>query len=421
MATRYWKGTAEAVAQITEAGINVFDAATTYGITIGDTTISLLGDTDEETTTDALFALLNASTNVYFSGITWDRNGATTTSTIRGTSDTAGLPFTFTTYANGGTGSWNAVSDTTANSGPNDWETAANWDGGVVPIAADDVVITDNAINICWGLDQNAITLDSLTIKKSYTGRIGLDYKKFATAADGATTTASKIEYRENYLKISSTVVTIGEKSGIDTETGSTRILLDTGSNASAITVQETAETSADAGRSAVRLLANHASSTIHVQDSLGGVGIAADDVGETSLVSEIKFFGSNSSSQINIGSGTTFTTYYQSAGTALMRAAATITTITMDGGVLNTYGDYTITTLTLNDGTVNQANDKTGGDAVTTLNLVGGTFSTRNSGATRTIATANITAGVFVGNEGVTITTCNEPSGRYTMTTLAQ
>ena len=148
MSVRYWLGTASAVAQVTDAGINAFDATSVYGITIDGETVSVQGLTDEQTTTDALVVALNASTNPNFSQITWSRSGSAGSSLVRGTSDVAGMPFTFTTYVNGGTGSWDAVSTSTANSGPNVWDVAANWSGGAVPVNADDVVISDSDVNL---------------------------------------------------------------------------------------------------------------------------------------------------------------------------------------------------------------------------------------------------------------------------------
>lgn len=420
MATRYWLGTATAAAQVSEAGINVFDATTTYGITINGETVSVAGITDEQTTTDNLVTALNNSTLPYFTQITWDRNGTGASSTVRGTADVAGMPFTFTTYANAGTGSWNAVSDTTANSGPNDWSTAANWSGSTVPVSTDDVVISDSAVNICWGLDQNAVTLTSLTITKTFTGRIGLDYKKFATSADGATVISTKAEYRENYLKISATNVDIGEHYGAGSPAGSTRILLDLGSNQSTIVVHDTASTSAETGRNAVRLLNTHASSTLNIRSSVGGVGVAAEEPGETSTFSAIRSDTNSANTNIEIGAGVTVTTYYQKNGTVTLQAAATVTTVTVESGTLTTEGDYTITTFNMNGGTVNQNHVKGGGSCITTLNLNGGRMDTTKNGASRTITTMNLseTGGIFIGNgSNITITTINEPSNPYTLT----
>jgi len=71
-----------------------------------------------------------------------------------------------------------------------------NWDPPEVPASADDVYFEDNAVNVCWGLDQNAVDLDELVIRQSYTGKLGLNSKVFATSSDGDTTNTSKPEYR---------------------------------------------------------------------------------------------------------------------------------------------------------------------------------------------------------------------------------
>lgn len=422
MATKYWLGTATAVAHVNQIGIATFDASTTYGITIGGVTISTAGNTDVETTTDDLVVLLNASTHPYFSSVTWSRDGSGASSDVRGTADVAGVPFTMTSYANGGTGTWDGgvtAIDPSAG-GPNDWSTPENWSGGTVPTNSDDVVISDSSVNICWGLNQSSVTLASLTIEKSYTGRIGLDYRAFTTSANGAAVNAAKPEYRENYLRISATKVDIGENYGPTNPAGSGRILLNLGSNQAAIVIHDTASPSADSGRNAVRILNTHASSTLSVISAPGGVGVATEEPGETSTLSVIRSDAASSGSRLEVGSGVTVTTYYQAGGTNQFNAAATVTTMTMDGGILTTSGDYTVTTFNMNAGTLNLSHNKSAGVAVTTLNLNGGKVDTTKSGTSRTITTLNLSekGGVFLGNGStVTITTLAEPSNPYTIT----
>lgn len=419
MATRYWLGTASGVAQVDSVGINAFDASTEYGITINGNTVAVDGDTNEETTTDALVNALNTSTNPYFTQITWERIGSGGTSEVQATADNAGEPFTITTSASGGTGSWGSVTNDTANSGPNVWDVAENWSGGAVPVSTDDVVISDSNINICWGLDQNAVTLDSLTIRKTYTGRIGLDYKAFATSADASSSVTTKVEYRENYLKISATNVDIGEHYGAGSPAGSTRILLDLGSNASTIVVHDTASVSAETGRNAVRLLNTNASSTLNVRAATGGVGIASEEPGETSTLSLVRSDSTSGNTRIEVGTGVTLTTYYQANGNCTLQAAATVTSVTLEGGVLNVEGTMAVTTVTVNGGTCYLNTSGT----VTTLNLQGGRVDTTLNGAARTITTLVLqpTDGVFVGNgDVVTITGITEPTDPYVMTMSA-
>jgi hypothetical protein len=61
----------------------------------------------------------------------------------------------------------------TASAGPNDWNTAANWSGGVKPASDDLVAFTDGAFDVLYGLDQSAIVLYQMSVSEGFTGNIG--------------------------------------------------------------------------------------------------------------------------------------------------------------------------------------------------------------------------------------------------------
>jgi len=188
MAKNEWEGRADAVAQIATGSIDTVDgtpANNTFVVTIGGITVSEVGDTDVATTAAAFVVTLNASTHPYFAAITWANPSA---GTITGTADTAGVPFIAAlTVTGGGTGTVTDFAGTTVSSGPNDWSTAINWSLGTVPVNGDDVFLRKSDVNISWGIDQNAVTLDSLIIEKTYTGKIGLRRTEFATTSDAET------------------------------------------------------------------------------------------------------------------------------------------------------------------------------------------------------------------------------------------
>lgn len=415
MATTYWLGTADAVAQVATVQITAYDAATTYTLTVGGQTVSVTGDTDVNTTASNLSAAWNNATGAYFTGIT----ATVSTDTVTLTADTAGVPFTVTSSASGGTGTIGSVTVTTASAGPNDWSTAANWSGGSVPSNSDDVIIADTSTPILWGLAQSAVALSTLTIKKTFTGKIGLDYTVFATSADGATTVSTEAEYRDTYLQIGASTVKIGEQFGQGNPNGSGRILLDLGSTAAEVTVYGTAANPSETGRGAVRLLANSASTNVFVRSAPGGVAIANEKGGETSTVAKVAVTDTSSSSRVVAGEGVTITTWSQRGGVNTLLAAATVTTVTVDGGTLTTEGDYTITTMNMNNGTVYANHIKTSGNHITTLNANGGQVDFSRSGEARTVATVNLSVGVALsGNDSLTITTLNEPTTKpYTLT----
>ncbi len=418
MATVYWEGHAEAVAQVDTGSIDSVDATpanNTFTVTINGQAVSVAGDTDVATTAGNLVAALNASLNPYFKGITWANPSS---GTITATADNAGEPFTAAlTETGAGTGTVTDFSNTTASAGPNDWSTADNWSGGAVPVNADDVIIRDSNINILWGLDQSAVDLTSLTIEASYTGLIGLPRNRFTTNASGSSFSSTKVEYRQTYLDIGWTTARIGLVTALG-GAGSERLKLDNDkSGSSTTTIYSTASTSKDAGLPAVRLLAAHANADVYVRSSPAGVGIAVDTPGETSTVGVVSISApTGSNSNVFIGDGVTLTTYQQTGGQAVLDAAATITSVTLDGGSLRTEGTQAITTVNVSAGTL--AHNSTG--TVTTLNQTGGTVTTAESNEARTITTYNLDGGTLVSDDAyLTITTLDHPAGNTTVNVL--
>ena len=171
MATLFWRGDAPAVAQVSTVAITAYDVATTYKLTINGKTVSVVGSGGTTTTVaTALAAAWNASTIPEFAEVT----ASSSTNTITLTADTAGVPFTATSSVSGGTGTIGSVTGSVANSGPNCWDTAANWSTGAIPVDADTVIFRNNAVDCLYGIDQTGIYLDKMAIYASYTGTIGL-------------------------------------------------------------------------------------------------------------------------------------------------------------------------------------------------------------------------------------------------------
>jgi hypothetical protein len=422
MGTLYWRGDADAVAQVHTASIDSVDgtpANNTFIVTIGGVAISEVGDTDVSTTATNLRATLNASTHPYFAAITWSGS----TGDIIGTADTPGVPFVAAlTETGAGTGTVTDFAVTTASAGPNDWSTGDNWftaggSAGTAPVSTDDVIIENTSVSIAFGLDQNAVALDSLRIDQSYTGKIGLSRVVFATSSDAATTDSTKAEYRDHYLKIGAEFIDIGEVSGPGTATGSTRIKI---SNVDAAASTTTIHNTASTGEGifpAIRLLNTHASSTLQIKKAPGGVGVAIDEPGETTTFATITISDETAAAKLFTGDGLTLTTFIQSGGTTRLQVvdAGTLTTLTVNGGVLTTVGDFTVTTLTVGEGTVNANHERISGVAVTTANLNGGSTNLRGSSTARTWTTVNLGVDAsFSADSNITITTLNEPSDPY-------
>lgn len=417
MATKHWLGTATAVAQVSTGEITGYDASTTYTVTIGGVAISQVGTGGTvAATATALVALLNASTHPYFSGITWSVPSA---GQVRGTADTAGVPFTAVLSVSGGTGTRTDFSTGTANAGPCVWGTASNWSDGAVPANGDTVIFRDSSVSVLYDLDQNSLALVKLVIEASYTGKIGLDRKVFMTSVAGATSDTTKTEYRETYLKLGADVIEIGDVATASASggSGSGRIKINNvEAGASTLTVFSTGDAT-ETNLPAVRYLAAHASAAVYVRGASGGVGIAIDVPGETSTVGTVSVDGEGRTARVFVGAGVTLTTFQQRGGDNALRAAATVTGVTVKGGTLTIEGDYTITTLDCEGGTVYDNHVKSGGNAITTANINGGTLDGSKSQAARTWATVNLYRGALKGDaDYVTITTLNENTGPYSL-----
>ena len=418
MADKKWIGAADAIAQVDTAlisGMSGTPSDTSYRIIINSDEVAVDGDTDVNTTAAALQVALAASTNPYFSSITWTVNAAT----ITATASSAGNPHTFTTGVTGGTGTIGSTTNVTASSGPNDYNVARNWDSGSVPVSTDSVIIEDSAISITHGLDQSAVTLASLTISKSFTGRIGLKEKAFATTSSGNTTNAAKDEYKEQYLQIGATILNIGENNTNRPQNGSALIKINIGTVASTITVFETGSTAFEESKPAIQLLGVNVGNNLFVQAAKASVGIAVHGF-EVSTFNDINIGDGLDAGGVVLGDGVTFLNWAQKSGDNFLNGAATITKVDCLGGTLQTNGDYTITTVNLGEGSVFIPNhEKTAGVEITTLNfLSAATIDASRSSAARTITTLNLAPGAEITADStiLTITNLELPSGDYNL-----
>ncbi len=351
MATKYWQGTVTAVAQIATGSIDSVDgtpANNTFTVTIGGEAISQVGDTDVATTAAALVVLLEASTHPYFAAVTWTNPSA---GNITGTADVAGSPFIAAlTETGAGTGAVTDFSDDTACTGPNNFNDADNWSDGSVPGNSDTVILRDNSIDICWGLDDVTATAVVFVEEQTYTGYIGLDQNKFATSSNSRTTDATKPDYRTDYLTLDIATLDIGGVIGPGTPAGSKRTKINNDrASASTTTIHNTSSSALESGKPAVRLKFAHASADIEIRSGNGGVGIASDVPGETSTIGDVVVSGG----KCFVADGVTWTTYTQSGGEGHLQAAASATSVTLSGGSLDVQGVTVSTMPVITGGTV--------------------------------------------------------------------
>ncbi len=177
-----------------------------------------------------LIAAIAASLDGEFTELTW----ANADPDITATANFAGVPHTISVSETSALGTISNVTTETS-SGPNQLS-AENMSSGSLPIASDTLVFEDTAQNLSYLLTAiDGTLLTELQIKASYTGQIGLKNTNVSV-------TPTYDEYRDRFLVVDATNITIGEGDG----NGSSRLQLDCSGQASDIVVRKTARTAVD-------------------------------------------------------------------------------------------------------------------------------------------------------------------------------
>jgi hypothetical protein len=366
MAERTWLGTAADIKQETTIAVTgTWATADTATLTINGSSVTVTVGSDVATTdiVDILVQAVNSSNTTdlvndesrntggqsvpEFSEVEAFDSGSTLTLKSR----VAGVPFTVTaSEVTAGTGALGSPTEAVAATGREHWDNANNWSGSTVPVSTDDVSINNlAAASIKYGLDQSAVTLTSLTITRGFATpkQVGLPQVRSTSVGDYA-------EYRDTYLKISATTVTVGEDSG--TMTGLVRV--DLGSAASTVNVQSTG-TASETNVPALLLLGTNASNALYVSEG-SSVGVAYFD-SESSTVATIETAGT-----LHVGDSATLTNVDVNGG--VFTTSSATTTLDISGGQATCYAGAHATVNVYEAGTLNYRS--TG--AITTLSVSG-------------------------------------------------
>jgi hypothetical protein len=337
MSDLFWLGQAVAVAQVTTIQVTAYAVGTTYKITVGGVVISTIAAGSVNATAAALASAWNTSTHPYCAAVT----ASASTDTVTLTADTAGVPFVVTSAVSGSTGTIGAASTTTASSGPNHWDTAANWSTGSVPANGDNVYLRNSDVSILWGLAQSGVAPAALYIEASYTGTLGLPYNQFTVKAGSTDTTAP--EYRAAYLAIGAALVRVGENYAAQNASGSSLLKIDLGTTAA--TVAAIATGSSTDGLPPLRLKTSSSTAALKVYAG-ASVGLCFETPAESGTIGSIDVFasGSGSSPEVYVGN-VTQTSHNQEAGTGVLRNAP-VTLKVENGASVVLAGSGTITTL---------------------------------------------------------------------------
>jgi len=384
MATKIWLGGASTTAQVdtlTVGGTVETDDVFIVTLTAEDgTTTSITVDGPDHggnatSVTAALQSECSASTHPLFAAITWTNP---TSTTVVATAKVAGVPFYLsvsTTEAGGGSADAQtfARTSTTANSGPSDFNTAANWSGSSVPVDSDDIIFQDSVWPVLYGLRQN--TLDPASVRRGESMR--------ADVGDRV----------KGYQLIMGTItdVFVRGSGGVFRLSGSkTNVYIEgTSPDNDAVVLQGTSTNvyiSGPSVRGQIRFVAN-------------------------STVTNLDMHQTGSTARITVDSGNTAPTLLRMGTGRIDWSGSTITTLTQTGGYFVLNGSAAATTVSVHAGTLDDRSSGTIG----TLNVVGGTFTVKNNYATsQTITTLNQVAGTTDLRNGLSnITVTNNPTVR--------
>ncbi len=422
MATKSFEGNQDNVKQIDTAQVTAFDAATTYVLTIGAGTrllaISVLGDTDVNTTATALKDAWNASTHPYASHIT----ATVATDTVTLTADVPGCPFIVVSSKIGGTGTIGAIVVATANKSSSDVNDAANYDTNSLPVSSDTIIHAVGAPAMAWNLESLSSLTSVVLDHPRGAGNIGLRQQGFAITSDGQTTDPDAPEYRDTYLKMDFATINIGGETGPTNVAGATRIKVNnTRSSASATTIFSVAGASMDPGLPTVRLLFAHSGADIDVQGAFGGWGVAVDNIGETSTIGDVDIQDVSGTAKSFLGPGVTWTSFIQQSGESEVYGVGGggTETIKVRGGTCNVNGAFgSGPILIINSGATLKWSCSSANIGTMTIE---GTFDATTALAQPDIGNFSPSPGAVLkaGQLGIKIdeATLTEPDGIYTMT----
>lgn len=391
--TIYWKGTATAVAQVstaTPANVEIGDVFNL--ICNGKTVTFTAAAATVANVTAGLTAAWNASTVTEHAEIT--ATDSTTHVTL--TSDTAGVPFTVTSSVTDGGGNNTqtlTMATPTANAGPNDASSVANYSGGALPGDGDTLVFENSDVDCLYTLSALAAVNANITIKQSYTGNIGLPVWN----------ASGYYEYRPQYLSCGggtgAFTITIGQGEGY----GSGRLKLDTGAGQATVLVYGYG-TRAEYGIPCLLWKGTHASNAVTVNRGDVGIAYYAGEVATVTTLSVGYLSNQASDATVTVGSGTTLTTLTKDGGVVTVNSSATChaTTVTQTAGTLYYDGSGVLTTLNLDGG---RGYYSTSGTLTTAIVGGGGVLDMSRDNRARTISACDIYQGASVIDPQRTVT----------------
>ncbi len=329
MAVKIWTGNALATThQVSLTPGGTIEAGDLFKATINGKTLSVAAPTtaiaDLCIAFAAAWAALDSTVYPEFAEILATLDDNTTPTLVYLTANEAGVPFTVTestTEAGGGaadTQTWTLTTVATA-TGPHHWDATANWAGGVLPAAGDNVIIDVPAADIRYGIDVD-LSLTSMIVR----GKVNIGLPRFAASGYA--------NYLDQYLTVTGRI-------RIDTTGGLVKI--DVGAADTAIIEVDQTGEAAESGMPAAQIIGGGAGGC-ELRRNAGSVGLAVNP-GEAAEFQTLAVGGdgNDESNPIRVGPGADITNFYQSGGTVNNYASADFVRVT--GGILSILGDVSL------------------------------------------------------------------------------
>lgn len=362
---------------ITTGDVNTITFKDEAGNTIATVSFTVAGTTTAAAVVTGLAAAIAANA---YANATVSVSG---TGTLILTAKTAGTAFYVTPSVTGVGTLTGTNGNTTPNSSPTDWNTAANWLTGAVPASGDYVTIDYNNQSIAGiqqGLNQSAVTLAQLIVWASNKANI------------------ANVAY---FLKIGATIAQINAQPSTPTPVGNNSIFIDFGTTQTYATVYNGPAT-AGQGAPPIQIRGNNTSSILDVQG--GYVGYCDASVSDTGTFAAVNV---SSGATLMAGAGTSIASLNNNGGAA--ETSGSVGTVTTFGGATYLTGAIEATTVVANGGTTYSLNRPASGAAIGTLTISNNaTVDFSEASGTATVTTTNGSGGKIIEAYGGQITFTN-------------
>lgn len=353
MATKRWLGNAAAVTDLWTLSLSGTVASQTYTMTVNNKNVTYVaGPSDTVSTIFAgLAAAWAASAIPEFQELTAAAlpiGGPFTSMTL--TQNLAGRPSAISVSTSGA--ATFSIANTTPATGPNFFDNAQNWSGGVAPANSDTLVFDNGSVACCYNINSS-LTGVTLNVNPGYSGTIGLPFIN-------ASGNVAYAEYRTTSLTLAGGTAVVNAPS-------CQQCNLAFGANTTTVRVLATGQR-LTSSIPPLLIIGGNSSSILDVTKGDVGVAYYLGQTAQFPTVNTGYATNANADVTMTLGAGCTLTTITKNGGSITVSANATTITQGVSGGSVTLTDAVTVTTINAYGGTVNLNSTGTIG----TINLYG-------------------------------------------------